>query len=90
MITHRLNYILKKCKRSKFRNGYIKYLESLDYEEFKYLLSYYMQTITRLVIKYNSKNIKLFSRNWFKYYFLKRKYYKLFNIFFTSNANELW
>lgn len=82
---HRLSVILKKCNNSKFRKSYIKYLKTLDYDEFKVIFSHYMRIIAKINIRYSTKKIKPFSKLWFNKQFIKIEYRKILNIFYFSN-----
>jgi len=89
MITHSLNIILKKSLNYKFRRGFIKYLSSLDYEEFESLFVYYANIISTLLIKYSNKKIRFLSRDWFKYKILNIKYDIFFFLFIKGNREFL-
>jgi hypothetical protein len=81
----RLNVILKKCKNYKFRKGFIKYLSSLDFEEFEQIYNKYVRIIIRLIIRYRNKKIKFLSKDWFKNQILENKWDRLHTIFVESN-----
>ncbi len=85
-MTHRLSDILNKCENKKFKDGYIKYLKSLDFNEFEELFSYYSGAIATLLIRYQKNKIKFFSNKWFKFHIIKYKWDLLYLIF--SNANH--
>jgi len=72
-MTHRLSIILNKCYNKKFREGFIKYLASLDFAEFDKLFQYYMNVISLLLWRYQKDKIRFFSIKWFKY--------KIFSVF---------
>jgi len=82
---HRLSIILKKCENKKFRIGYMKYLGSLDFNEFEELFSHYSTIIAKLLLKYQKNKIKFFSKNWFKLSSLEYKWYQLYRLFSLSN-----
>ena len=82
---HRLSIILKKCENKKFRIGYMRYLSSLDFNEFEELFSHYSTIIAKLLLKYQKNKIKFFSKNWFKLSSLEYKWYQLYRLFSLSN-----
>lgn len=86
MIT-RLNDILTKCSNIKFKTGYIKYLKSLNFEEFEKIFVYYASVIQIVAIKY--ENSRFFTKKWFKKYLLQLKFNILCNIFFEANFDYL-
>lgn len=96
MKIHRLNTILNKCGNKKFKSEYIKYLRSLDFEEFEILYNYYSSVIVRLMFRYKSKNeeIKILSKKWFITESLSYKYQTLNllfregNIIYVEKANN--
>ena len=82
---HRLSIILKKCENKKFRIGYMRYLSSLDFNEFEDLFSHYSSIIAKLIIRYRKDKIKFFSKNWFKLSDLEYKWHQLYKLFSISN-----
>lgn len=44
---HRLNVILKSITNKNVKHGFIKYLSSLDFEDFEYLLEHYLTAIVK-------------------------------------------
>ena len=84
MIT-RLNSILKTCSNKNARKGFIKYITSLDYIEFEVLFIHYTTIFAKLFIKYSSKKIKKFSKDWFKKKALDVKYDKMYALFADAN-----
>jgi hypothetical protein len=82
---HRLSIILKKCENKKFRIGYMRYLSSLDFNEFEELFSHYSTIIAKLLLRYQKNKIKLFSKNWFKLSNLEYKWHQLYRLFSLSN-----
>lgn len=87
MKTHRLNIILDKCSKKKFKNGFIQYLKSLDFEEFEVLFNHYNSVLTRLMFRYKEKNekVRIFSKKWFRNENLKYKYDVINSLFYDSN-----
>lgn len=79
----KLSTILDKCNRSKYRNEFIKYLTSLDFNEFEYLYNKYSELIIRTGYKY--RNSKRFSKNWLKKKLLDIKLKRLYLLFLQSN-----
>lgn len=77
--------ILNKCSSDKFKKSYIKYLASLDFDEFEELFSKYSSTIAKLIIRYRKNKIKFFSRKWFKLSDLEYKWHLLYSMFVKSN-----
>ena len=84
-MTHRLSIILSKCYNKKFREGFIKYLASLDFAEFDKLFQYYMNVISLLLWRYQKDKIRFFSIKLFKYKILNYKYNQLYYMFSESN-----
>ena len=82
---HRLSTILKKCENKKFRIGYMRYLSSLDFNEFEELFSHYSTIIAKLLLRYKKNKIKFFSKNWFKISDLEYKWHQLYRLFSLSN-----
>ena len=82
---HRLTIILNKCERKKYRDGYIKYLKSLEYEEFENIFSYYSLVMAKLLIKYEKNKISFFSKKWLKFINIKYKWNMLYLIFLKAN-----
>ena len=82
---HRLSIILKKCENKKFRIGYMRYLSSLDFNEFEELFSHYSTIIAKLLIRYQKDKIKFLSRKWFKLSDLEFKWHQLYKLFSLSN-----
>jgi hypothetical protein len=89
MINHRLNIILKKSSKSKYRKGFVKYLSSLDYKEFESLFLYYTNIISTLIIRYSTNKIKFLSKKWFNNLSINRKYNKLYYLFFNANSDYM-
>lgn len=83
----KLSTILNNIKNSKYKKGYIKYLKSLDYDEFRTLFVYYMAIIIRYENIYIKKNIKKYTLFWLKNYFIRKKYIRLYSIFYNSNQD---
>jgi len=88
MIKNGLNDILRKCSNSKFRNGYIMYIKSLDFNEFEKIFIYYASVIQTVMLRYI--NSSKFSKKWFKKYKLNYKFGKLYHIFFDANSTYLF
>jgi len=85
---HRLNVILKTCSKYKLRKSYIKYLESLDYDEFKFLLFHYTTIAIRLMYRYHKEDKpKIFSKKWFRNKLLRIKYNDINSIFLEANPD---
>lgn len=84
-MVHRLSVILKKCSNKKFRNGFVKYLTSLDFVEFNALFIYYINVIGLMLHKYNKNKIRFFSIKWFKKKIVDYKYNQLYYIFSDAN-----
>lgn len=82
-----ISYILNKCSSSKFEKSYIKYLASLDFDEFEKFFSNYSSIIAKLIIRYRANKIKLFSKKWFKLSNLEYKWHLLYSMFIKSNRN---
>lgn len=87
MKRHRLNIILDKCSNRKFKNGFIQYLRSLDFEEFEILFNYYTSVLTKLMIryKYKEEKHKIFSKKWFRDQSLSYKYQQINLLFYEAN-----
>ena len=62
---HRLNVILKSITNKNVKHGFIKYLSSLDFEDFEYLLEHYFTAILRLMFRYKNKKANFLSKQWF-------------------------
>lgn len=84
---HKLSVILKKCNNYKYREGFIKYLKSLNYEEFKELYLHYALIVLRYENIYKHKNPKKFSKKWFINKKIKNKTKKLYYYFIKANDN---
>ena len=81
-----LNAILKKCKfNRKYKKNFILYLSSLDFDEFGFLYFYY----TSIIIKRYKSEYKLFSKQWFKTFFLAYKLKYILNIFNSANSEYI-
>ena len=78
----RLNILIKYSSRN--RKKYSKYLKSLDKKEFEELYLFYSTLLIRTMFIY--KNSKFLSKNWFKYKILHGYFYKIFKLFYHSNA----
>lgn len=87
MIT--LRQLLNKISDRKFIKGYIKYLKSLDFEEFNSIYLHYSRIFTILYFRYQQKNAKFLSKIWFKMYILKLKFKLIFYIFNVANADYI-
>ncbi len=87
MKKHRLNIILNKCRKKKYKSGFISYLRSLDFEEFEILFNYYNSVIARLMFRYKSKNEKIsfLSKKWFRNEELNYKFSTLNLLFREAN-----
>ncbi len=81
----RLNTILKSCSNKNFRKGFIKYIASLDYKEFEELFTHYTTIFAHLFIKYSSKELKKYSKDWFKEISLNNKYNEMYALFAEAN-----
>lgn len=84
-MTPRLNVILKTCSKNKLRKGYIKYLNSLDFDEFKYLFYHYTTITIRLMYRYKDDNPKIFSKKWIRNILLRAKYDNIKDVFNEAN-----
>lgn len=82
---HRLSEILKNCENTKYRKGFIKYLGSLNYKEFKELYIHYTVIVIKYENKFKSESPRFFSKNWFITKYTKIKSDKVFHIFIQSN-----
>lgn len=78
----RLKTLLKYNSRN--RKKYSKYLKSLDKKEFEELYTFYSSLLIRKMFFY--RNSKFLSKNWIKYKTLNRYFYRIFKLFYTSNA----
>ena len=56
----RLKHILKN------REGFVKYMKSIDFDEFKLLFVWYMKIVIRYEKIYLKPKVVRFSKNWFK------------------------
>lgn len=90
---HRLSIILKKCKNTKYRQDFIKYLSTLEFDEFELLFKKYFYTISRFLSIYGDSNFKLIenkaiflSKIWWKNQRIKNKYYWFLKIFNDGNS----
>ena len=81
----RLRTILDKCANKKFRNGYITYLKSLDYDEFEKTFNHYSTVIAKLLIKNKKNKVRIFSKIWFKIGNLEYKWEQLYKLFYMTN-----
>lgn len=86
MIT-RLSEIFKNIYKKKFREGYIKYLRSLDFEEFDFIYHQYAGTVAVLHKRYESKNHKFLSKNWINLKILTSKFKVLYYVFHSANKD---
>lgn len=82
---NRLSVILDKSQNKKFRNEYIKYLKSLDFEEFEYIFSYYSSVLVKLLLRYKKNKIRLFSKKWFILKDIQIKWRILYLLFLDAN-----
>jgi len=62
---HRLSVILKNSYKSSYKKGFIKYLDSLSYNEFKVMYMHYMKVHLRYEKRYKTEKPKFFSKKWF-------------------------
>jgi hypothetical protein len=85
----RLNTILKTCYNKNSRKGFIKYITSLDYNEFENMFLHYTTVFAHLFIKYSSKKIKKYSKDWFKEIVLNDKYDKIYALFAEANFSYI-
>ena len=85
MKIHRLNVILKNISNYKYKRGFINYISSLSYDDFEYLLRYYMSAIIRLMLRYKDRKAKFLSKQWFINRKLILKYRKIGTIFHNAN-----
>jgi len=81
------NIILKKCSNRKFRKGFIKYLSTLDFQEFSELFDHYTKIFSKFMIRFNLINPKKFTKNWLKRRFLKHKFDSISIIFLEANRD---
>lgn len=81
----RLSELLRNCSSRKYKNGYKKYLASLDYVEYEKLFKHYFEILTTLLIKYESKEHKFLSKDWFKARKVNKMYDRLYRLFLDSN-----
>lgn len=84
---HKLSTILKLSYKSE--KQYIKYLKSLDFEEFKEIYFHYMKIIIRYESIYKKQNAKKFSKNWFINRKIHNKYKNFNGLFVLSNINHI-
>lgn len=84
MKIHRTSVILKKCQNRKFKKGFISYLSSLDFLEFKELYDHYTTVIAKMLIKYKDKP-KLFSKAYFIKDLLNYHFDKIYDMFSAAN-----
>jgi len=81
----KLNDILKKSLNYKFRKGFIKYLSTLEYDEFNEIYKHYTSILLTLIFRYRKDKFIIFSKKWFNYRILQYKYHYIFKLFFTAN-----
>lgn len=84
MKIHRTSVILKKCQNRKFKKGFILYLSSLEFKEFKELYDHYTTVIAKMLIKYEDKP-KFFSKAYFIKDLLNYHFDKIYNMFSAAN-----
>lgn len=82
----RLTIILNKCENKKYRTGYIKYLKSLEFDEFENIFSHYSAVMATLLMRYKKIKTKFFSKKWIKLQAITYKWQMLYLIF--SHAND--
>lgn len=82
---HRLNVILKSITNKNVKHGFIKYLSSLDFEDFEYLLEHYLTAILRLMFRYKNKKANFLSKQWFINKKINSKYRKIAMVFYDAN-----
>jgi len=85
MSIHRLNVILKNITNKNVKHGFIKYLSSLDFEDFEYLLEHYLTVIVRLMFRYKNKKANFLSKQWFINKKINSKYRKIAMAFYDAN-----
>lgn len=85
MKIHRLNVILKNISNYKYKRGFINYISSLSYDDFEYLLRYYMSALIRLMLRYKDRKANFLSKQWFINRKLILKYRKIGTIFYNAN-----
>lgn len=85
MKIHRLNVILKNLSNHKYKYGFIKYLSTLKFEDFEYLLHHYLTTILRLMLRYKNKKANFLSKQWFINKKINSKYRKIAKAFYDAN-----
>jgi hypothetical protein len=81
----KLRDIWKNLFNEKFKKGFIKYLASLDYEEFDEIFDHFITTTYRLRLKYKNTKIKFLSEKWFKSKIVLYKYDEMFRLFGVAN-----
>ena len=86
MKIHRIKDILSKMYNRKFREGFTKYLASLDYNEFDFMYNYYTSILIKVINRYTKNKPKFLSKRWFNYNVLYMKYSYLFHIFMKANS----
>lgn len=83
----RLSKVLKNCKNKKYRKDFIKYLSTLEFEDFEILYNRYFYMITRFLAIYgNYNNARIFSENWWKIQKIKNMYKSFLSIFNDGNS----
>lgn len=89
---HRLSVILKKCDNTKYRQDFIKYLSTLEFDEFELLFNKYLVIISRFLNIYSDLSFTMFKNNaiflskkWWKNQRMKNKYCCFFKIFNDGN-----
>ncbi len=84
MIVNRFSELLKNISNRKFRNSYIKYLMSLDFEEFYFIYNHYSKILIILSLRYKNKKRGKFI-SWIKLKILYHKFEILYKIFNLAN-----
>jgi hypothetical protein len=87
MKIHRLNVILKNVSNYKYKRGFINYISTLSYDDYEYLLRYYMSALIRLMLRYKNRKANFLSKQWFINRKLILKYRKIGTIFYNANNN---
>lgn len=83
----KLRDIWKNLFNEKIKKGFIKYLASLDYEEFDEIFDHFTTTTYRLRLKYKNTKIKFLSEKWFKSKIVLYKYDEMFRLFGVANLD---
>ena len=85
MKIHRLNVILKNLSNYKYKCGFIKYLSSLNFDDFEKLLNYYLSIILRLTLRHKNKKANFLSKQWFINRYINSIFLKITMVFYDAN-----